>query len=299
MKAQLQAFIQYLQEHKRLSSNTLYSYERDLSFFIHFVQEQGLSSLRDVQKHHLSRYILQLRQDGRAVATVSRHTVSIRSFFHYLLEERQVLQDPTTHLETPKQEKRVPKVLTVHEMEQLLACPSGTTNAGIRDRAMLEVLYATGIRVTELISLDVEHVNLSMGFLQCLGAGAKERIVPLGGVACDTLGAYMNEVRPKLAREDRSGQALFLNQLGARMTRQGFWKIIKKYAAEAQIESELTPHTLRHSFATHLLENGADLRSVQEMLGHADISTTQVYAQVSKTRIMDVYKQAHPRAKMK
>ena len=255
--------------------------------------------MHDVQKHHLSRYIHQLRQEGRAVATVSRHTVSIRSFFHYLLEERQVLQDPSVHLETPKQEKRVPKVLTVYEMEQLLASPSATTNAGIRDRAMLEVLYATGIRVTELISLEIDHVNLSMGFLQCLGSGTKERIVPIGGIACDTLSSYLTEVRHKLAREDRSGQALFLNLLGTRMTRQGFWKIIKKYAAEAKIESEITPHTLRHSFATHLLENGADLRSVQEMLGHADISTTQVYTQVSKSRIMDVYKQAHPRARIK
>jgi integrase/recombinase XerD len=299
MKAQLQAFIQYLQEHKRLSSNTLYSYERDLSFFLNFAEQQGLESVNDVQKHHLSRYIHQLRQEGRATATVSRHTVSIRSFFHYLLEERQVLQDPSVHLETPKQEKRVPKVLTVDEMEQLLASPKTTTNAGIRDRAMLEVLYATGIRVTELISLEIDHVNLSMGFLQCLGSGTKERIVPIGGIACDTLGSYLTEVRHKLAREDRSGQALFLNLLGTRMTRQGFWKIIKKYAAEAKIESEITPHTLRHSFATHLLENGADLRSVQEMLGHADISTTQVYTQVSKSRIMDVYKQAHPRAKIK
>ncbi|MBB3069581.1 integrase/recombinase XerD [Paenibacillus baekrokdamisoli] len=299
MKAHLQAFIQYLQDRRRLSSNTLYSYERDLSFFLKYMDEQGISEVRDVQKHHLSRYILQLRQDGRAVATVSRHTVSIRSFFHFLLEERQVLQDPTLHLETPKQEKRVPKVLTVCEVEKLLASPSTATNAGIRDRAMLEVLYASGIRVSELISLDVNHINLSMGFLQCMGTGTKERIVPLGGVACDTLRTYLSEVRDKLAKDERAGQALFLNQLGTRMTRQGFWKIIKKYAAEAQIASEITPHTMRHSFATHLLENGADLRAVQEMLGHADISTTQVYTQVSKTRIMDVYNQAHPRAKIK
>lgn len=299
MKAQLQAYMQYLQEHKRLSSNTLYSYGRDLSFFIHFVQQQGLESVHDVQKHHLSRYIHKLRQEGRAAATISRHTVSIRSFFHYLVEKQHMQQDPSIHLETPKQEKRVPRVLSVDEIEQLLASPSTTTNAGIRDCAMLEVLYATGIRVTELISLDVDHVNLSMGFLQCLGSGTKERIVPLGGAACDTLGLYLTKVRHKLVRDERSGQALFLNQLGTRMTRQGFWKIIKKYAAEAEIESEITPHTLRHSFATHLLANGADLRSVQEMLGHADISTTQVYTQVSKTRIMDVYKQAHPRAKTK
>ncbi|CAH1210394.1 Tyrosine recombinase XerD [Paenibacillus plantiphilus] len=299
MKAQLQSFIQFLSSERRLSPNTLESYERDLNFFIDYLEQQSLSTVADVQKHHISRYLLELRQLGRAVATVSRYTVSIRSFFQYLTRERLISYDPSTELETPKQEKRLPKVLTVEEVERILSVPPMTTAAGVRDHAMLEVLYATGIRVTELITLNVEHVDVGMGFIRCVGANAKERIVPLGGVACEALSAYIHTMRCKLVKRDDSEQALFLNQLGTRMTRQGFWKIIKKHALEAGIVNEITPHTLRHSFAAHLLENGADLRSVQEMLGHADISTTQIYTQVTKTRIKDVYNLAHPRAKVK
>lgn len=300
MKAHLRSFIQFLSSERRLSPNTLESYERDLNFFIDHTGQLGLTSAAEVQKHHISRYLHEHRQSGRAVATVSRYTVSIRSFFQYLTRERFIPYDPSAGLETPKQEKRLPKVLTVEEVERILSVPALTTAAGVRDSAMLEVLYATGIRVTELISLDVGHVDAGMGFIRCVGANdKKERIVPLGGVACDALSAYINSMRHKLVRGDGSEQALFLNQLGTRMTRQGFWKIIKKHALEAGIVSEITPHTLRHSFAAHLLENGADLRSVQEMLGHADISTTQIYTQVTKARIKDVYNLAHPRAKAK
>ncbi|MBW7473518.1 site-specific tyrosine recombinase XerD [Paenibacillus oenotherae] len=299
MKAHLRSFIQFLSSERRLSPNTLESYERDLNIFIDYFQLQGVSAIGDVHKHHILRYLNELRQQGRAVATVSRYTVSIRSFFQYLTRERFIAYDPSTELETPKQEKRLPKVLTVEEVERILSVPVITTAAGARDNAMLEVLYATGIRVTELITLDVEHVDASMGFIRCVGTNAKERIVPLGGVACKALTTYIQSMRHKLLKGDCTEQALFLNHLGTRMTRQGFWKIIKKHAVEAGILSEITPHTLRHSFAAHLLENGADLRSVQEMLGHADISTTQIYTQVTKTRMKDVYNLAHPRAKVK
>jgi len=299
MKSLLLPFIQYLSSERRLSRNTLESYKRDLTAFLDYVSLQGVNAVQDVHKHHLSLYLHQLKQQGRAVATVSRHTVSIRALFHYLLKERVISSDPAADLETPKQEKKLPLVLTVEQVERLLEAPDTSTAAGIRDKAMLEVLYATGIRVSELISLKLEHLNLSLGFVRCIGSSGKERIIPLGRIACDALTGYLGSMREKLLKQDKDEQALFLNQLGTRMSRQGFWKMMKKYAVEAGIDYEITPHTLRHSFAAHLLENGADLRSVQEMLGHADISTTQIYVQVTKSRIKDVYNQAHPRATAK
>ena len=297
MRAHLQTFIHYLQDEKRLSRSTLSSYERDLAGFLSFAEEQGVHKPDDVQKHHISRYILELKQQGRANSTVNRHAVSIRSFFHYLLQERIVAFDPTIQMETPKPERKLPTIISVGDVERLLAAPLAT-GAGIRDKAMMETLYATGIRVSELISLNTGDVNIPLGFIRCAASG-RERIVPLGAVACEALAAYADTVRGRLLRGKNGEQAFFLNQLGTRMTRQGFWKILKKYAAEAGVVGEITPHTIRHSFAAHLLENGADLRSVQEMLGHADISTTQVYAQVAKTRLKDVYNGAHPRAKLK
>ncbi|WP_274651718.1 site-specific tyrosine recombinase XerD [Paenibacillus humicola] len=298
MRAHLEAFMRYLQDEKRLSHSTLGSYERDLEGFLAFAAEQGLQGPGDIQKHHVSRYMLGLKQQGRANATVIRHAVSIRSFFHYLLRERIVGHDPTLELDTPKPVRKLPTILSVGDVERLLSAPEATAG-GIRDKAMLELLYATGIRVSELVALDLPDVNISLGFIRCGGAAGRERVVPMGAVACEALTAYADSVRGRLLRGGDAENALFLNQLGTRMTRQGFWKIVKKYAAEAGITLDITPHTLRHSFAAHLLENGADLRSVQEMLGHADISTTQVYAQVAKTRIKDVYNGAHPRAKVK
>ncbi|MCQ6558104.1 site-specific tyrosine recombinase XerD [Paenibacillus mendelii] len=299
MKSQLQPFIQYLSTVRRLSRNTLESYERDLTAFLDYAEQHGLTAPQDMHKHHIARYLLELKQQGRAVATVSRHTVSIRSYFQYLTRERLIPSDPSVELETLKQEKRLPLVLTIEQVERLMDTPDTATAAGVRDKAMLEMLYATGIRVTELISLEVGHLNLPLGFVRCVGSGEKERIIPLGRIACDAITAYLDGMRDKLLKDRMDEQALFLNQLGTGMSRQGFWKIIKKYAQEAGVVGDITPHTLRHSFAAHLLENGADLRSVQEMLGHADISTTQIYMQVTKSRIKDVYNQAHPRARVK
>jgi integrase/recombinase XerD len=220
---------------------------------------------------------------------------SIRSFYNFLFQERRVMENPAADLSSPKIEKKLPRVLTTAEVDLLLEQPDLQQVGGLRDKAMLEVIYATGVRVSELISLNTLDINLEAGFLRCTGKGSKERIIPLGSVAVHHLNTYLKAGRPKLVRE-RSEPALFLNLQGRRLTRQGFWKILKKYARQAGITKEITPHTIRHSFATHLLENGADLRSVQEMLGHADISTTQIYTQVTQRRLRDIYNKTHPRA---
>ncbi|CAG7641911.1 site-specific tyrosine recombinase XerD [Paenibacillus allorhizosphaerae] len=298
MKMDLQSFIQYLTEEKGLAPNTLDSYKRDLTQYIDYLEQSGVHLLKDSGKVHVASYLLKLKQLGRATATISRSTVSIRSFYQYLVKERRLDSDPTLMLETPKLEKRLPIILSVQDVEKLLEAPRTTTLSGMRDKAMLEVLYATGIRVSELISLDLESVNPGLGFVRCAGNGTKERVIPLGKVASKYVIAYTETVRRKLLKPGKIENALFVNHLGTRITRQGFWKIIKRYAQESEIRSEITPHTLRHSFAAHLLENGADLRSVQEMLGHADISTTQIYTQVARGKIKEVYDRTHPRAKI-
>lgn len=291
-------YIQYLSVERGLATNTLESYERDISQYIDFLKDSGITDLNDSQKVHITNYLLHLRQKGRAAATLSRTVVSLRSFYQFLVRERLLTHDPSLHMETPKMERRLPRTLSMDEVERLLNCPSVETARGLRDKAMLEVLYATGMRVTELVSLNVSSLNLAMGFVRVIGKGSKERIIPLGSVAISYLDLYLQTAHHKLLKPHSERDCLFLNQLGTRLTRQGFWKIIKGYAAEANIRQQLTPHTLRHSFATHLLENGADLRAVQEMLGHADISTTQIYTHVSKVRMKEVYDQAHPRAKL-
>lgn len=297
MKRHLRSFIHYLAAERGLAPNTLESYERDLFQYLDYIDKLGVRAVEETGKLHIAQYLQQLKRLGRAPATLSRTIVSIRAFYQFLVRERLIVQDPSIHMEAPKLEKKLPTVLSVEEVERLLDAQETKSAAGTRDKAMLELLYATGIRVSELISLDVGHINIEMGFIQCIGKGSKERIIPLGRVAADWLRHYLDEVRPGLLRQDKPEEALFINHLGTRLTRQGFWKIMKRYAREAGIDKEITPHTLRHSFATHLLENGADLRSVQEMLGHADISTTQVYAHVTKARMKEIYDHAHPRAK--
>jgi integrase/recombinase XerD len=298
MKQQLLIFIQYLSVEKGLSQNTLESYERDLTQYIDFIEKSGIASLQETRKINIQNYLLQLKKLGRASSSVTRSMVSIRSFYQFLVRERLLEFDPSLNMESPKLVKRLPKVLSIQEVEILLEAPETTNPFGMRDKAMLELLYATGMRVSELISLNAGHVNLGMGFVRCIGKGSKERIIPLGRIAAKWLHDYTHVMRHQLLREAKADDALFINHLGTRLTRQGFWKIIKKYGREARILKEITPHTLRHSFATHLLDNGADLRAVQEMLGHADISTTQIYTHVSKTRMKEVYNRTHPRAKL-
>lgn len=296
MKDQVQSFIKYLTNERALSSSTLESYGRDLQGLINYLEEQSVANVGEIQRHHLSHYLLRLKESGRKVSTVSRHIASIRAFFHYLAVNGLIQLNPAIYIESPKQEKKEPSVLSVENAGLLLETPQPANAPGKRDKAMLELLYATGIRVSELISLNVDSVNAQLNVIRCVGSGMKERIIPFGRMAATALDDYLQFGRSELLRHNESEPALFLNQLGTRMTRQGFWKMVKKYAKEAGISEEITPHTLRHSFAAHLLENGADLRAVQELLGHADISTTQRYTRLSKVRMKDVYSNAHPRA---
>lgn len=294
----IQTYLQYLSVERGLSSNTLESYERDLTQYLAFLTQEGIEDLSESRKIHITHYLLRLKQAGRATSTVTRSMVAIRSFYQFMVRERLLEHDPSLHMETPKVVRKLPKALSLSEVEKLLDCPKLNTPHGMRDKVMLEVLYATGMRVTELVSLNVSSINLSMGFVRVTGKGSKERIIPLGKLAIQYLEQYLQTMHFKLFKPATDKDILFINHLGTRLTRQGFWKIIKKYAIEARIDKEITPHTLRHSFATHLLENGADLRSVQEMLGHADISTTQIYTHISKVRMKEVYDLTHPRAKM-
>ncbi|MNI24212.1 Tyrosine recombinase XerD [compost metagenome] len=296
MEQDLHDFADYLAVEKGLAINTLESYERDLAQYLHFLEQQGIVRLRDTSKHHIVGYLNQLKQRGRASATITRTMVSIRAFYQYLLKEHKVDMDPSHQMETPRHEKKLPKVLTIEEVELLLETPQTNTTSGARDKAMLELLYATGMRVSELISLNVTDVNLQMGFIHCVGKAAKERMIPIGAVAGKCMDIYLTTMRPKMLKSPDKEDALFLSHLGSRMTRQGFWKIMKRYSRELNIAEDITPHTLRHSFAAHLLENGADLRSIQEMLGHADVSTTQIYALVTKPKMKEVYNRTHPRA---
>lgn len=295
MKKLIHEFINYLSVERGLAVNTLESYGRDLRQYSQFLETDDETSLDSVSRATIMNYLTHLQLQGKATATIARRLAALKAFYQFLVRERLIQQDPTANLESPKLEKRLPKVLSVGEVERLLGAPNLSVPAGVRDRAMLELLYATGIRVSELVSLNVADVDLTMGYIRCAGKGSKERIVPLGTLAIDSCREYIQGARARLVK-DRDEAALFVNHHGHRLTRQGFWKIVKKYADDAKIEKEITPHTLRHSFATHLLENGADLRSVQEMLGHADISTTQIYTHVTKGRLKEVYARTHPRA---
>ncbi|OCA91545.1 site-specific tyrosine recombinase XerD [Bacillus sp. FJAT-27225] len=298
MEDHLKDFIHFLMVEKGLSQNTVIAYERDLKGYLkHVKNKDGLSSINDIQRTHILHYLGKLKEDGKSSKTIARNVASIRSFHQFLLRDKASEHDPSVHIETPTLERNLPKVLSMEEVETLLETPAQEGPYGLRDKAMLEILYATGIRVSELIGLNIGDLHLQMGFVRCIGKGNKERIIPVGRTATEALQRYLDDGRPELVtKKSAREEALFLNHLGQRLTRQGFWKILKKLATEAGIEKDLTPHTLRHSFATHLLENGADLRAVQEMLGHADISTTQIYTHVTKVRLRDVYSKFHPRA---
>lgn len=286
------SFVEDLRTTKNLTKNTLDSYTRDLRQFLLYLEDTGLD-YKSVKRTNIIAYILYLQKQNRATSSILRSIASIRAFYHVLIKNGVMEYDPTLNLESPKIDKKPPRILSVEEVDRLLSMPDCSNAKGIRDKAMLEVIYATGIRVSELISLNLEDANLDLGYIKC--NGPKERIIPLGKSALDSLALYINKSRGVLLK-NRVDDSLFLNFHGERMTRQGFWKIIKYYAAQAGIQTEITPHTLRHSFASHLIENGADLKSVQQMLGHSDISTTQIYAEMVKNRISDVYKRFHPRA---
>lgn len=293
MEQAIDRFIEYLHNVKNTSTNTELSYRRDLKKVIAFFDSKGLTRLVDVKEEDLRDYMTSMDEQHFAAATVSRNIASIKAFFHFLFQEKMIAKDISENLKAPKIEKKLPEILTTEEVVKLLEQPSGDSPKEIRDRAMLELLYATGIRVTELITLKVSEVNLPMSFIICKDAH-KERVIPFGMAAKNALVKYLTQARDKMI-EDKSSDILFANCSGSAMSRQGFWKLIKHYAKKAGITADITPHTLRHSFAAHLVENGADLRSVQEMLGHSDISTTQIYAHLNHNRIREVYAKAHPR----
>lgn len=282
----------FLVEEKRASDNTVSSYVRDIGQYLRWLASERLTPENAAQSD-VDLYAKYLLSRGKTVSTVTRSLASLKSFYSYLQREKVVPANPVKGRVSAKAERKLPQILTSKEVELFLEQPSPGDIKGCRDKAMLELLYATGIRVSELIGLDLDHLNLSAGFLRCVNR-KKERIIPLYPTAVKALGNYLEQVRPRLIERPEE-QALFVNMNGSRMSRQGFWKIIKHYRDMAGIQKEITPHTLRHSFAAHLLENGADLRSIQEMLGHADISSTQIYAQVINQKLKDVYSKAHPR----
>lgn len=293
MEKAIQGFITYLHNVKKKSLNTELSYKRDLSKMQDYFGTQGINELEDVNEEELSKYVAYLNESGFAAATVSRSVASAKAFFHYCYNEGLISEDPTGILKAPKIEKKIPEILTNDEVTRLLDQPKGDTPKEIRDKAMLELLYATGIRVTELMNLEIDDVNMPMRFITCK-SGSKERVIPFGNAAKTALSRYLNGGRDALV-DDVSSRVLFANCSGQKMSRQGFWKLIKYYAKKAGVNDDITPHTLRHSFAAHLVENGADLRAVQEMLGHSDISTTQIYASMNHNKIREVYAKAHPR----
>lgn len=289
-------FYHFLQIERGLSENTLKSYKRDLTSYVQYTDKVvQKSEWGEVVRTDIVGFLYMLKDDGKSSATIARHIAAIRSFHRFLIREQMVHQDPSLHIETPKKERKLPDILSLKEIETLLTV-NGNSPLIIRNKAMLELLYATGLRVSELISLKLSDIHLTMGFVQCLGKGSKERIVPLGNAAKKAVEDYLQHARELLVKRKNDENVLFVNQHGRPLSRQGFWKILKTRARDAGIKKGITPHTLRHSFATHLLENGADLRVVQEMLGHVDISTTQIYTHVTKARLKDIYKAYHPRA---
>jgi integrase/recombinase XerD len=286
-------YLNFLAVEKGVSHNTTEAYSRDLNRHIAFMQGCSIGAVRDISPDHVINYMSDLRSSGLSVRSVNRNLAAIRGFYKFLLREGVIDQSPVAHIGIAKTWLRLPDCLSQIEMNLLLSQPGDKKAADIRDRAMLDLLYATGIRVTELISLAMGSINWQVGFLVAMGKGDKERVVPIGKTAYRSLYRYVEEARPSLLKG--TTDILFLNRTGEGFTRQGFWKIIKKYALNAGLHKKVYPHTFRHSFASHLLEGGADLRSVQTMLGHADISTTQIYTHVTKERLKDVHKRYHPR----
>lgn len=293
MEKQVKLFLSFLKDDKKLSENTLQSYRRDIEQYEKYVSENKINYLK-VTEETITDYMEYLREENKKESTISRSLASIRSFYQYLIRTKKIKKDPTSKIESPKINKRVPNILTSKEVELLLEQPKDVDLKGTRDKAMLEFAYATGMRVTEMISLNIDDVKLDEGYVVCKGKN-KSRNIPLGSMSLKALKEYMEDSRPYLIRDEEE-PALFVNISGTRLTRQGFWKIVKYYKEQAHIEKDITPHVLRHSFATHLLQNGAELKAIQTMLGHSDISSTQVYRQFQDVGIKNEYKKAHPRA---
>lgn len=288
-------FIEYLQKERKMSKNTLEAYSRDVLEFVGFEGSRGMSDILETSSTEVIAFLHHLKMSGKAAATINRKLASVRAFFNYLMESGLISENPTADIRSPRIERKNIEYLEIEEIEKLLAMPDDSVK-GVRDRAILEVLYATGIRVSELIDANVEDINMRMGFITCAGEHSNPRIVPLGRPARAALEEYIYEGRRKLIKENTGEKALFVNYNGKRITRQGLWKILKEYGEKAGLDHKLTPNIIRTSFAVHMLQNGADLKSLQELMGHEDIAATQVYLSVTKNRIKDVYDKAHPRA---
>ena len=293
MDKQIESFLDFMKNDKKLSNNTLQSYRRDIMQYQKYVNENDINYAK-VNGKQIKDYLQYLNDVNKKASTISRNLASLRLFYQFLLRNKKVKSDPTEGIQSPKVEKRVPSILTSQEVSLLLEQPKNVDLKGIRDKAMLEFAYATGMRVTEIISLNVEDVSLEEGTVTCK-TGSKQRNIPLGKISLKALQEYIEDSRPILIKTE-SEKALFVNINGRRLTRQGFWKIVKFYKDQAHITKEITPHVLRHSFATHLLQNGAELKAIQTMLGHSDIASTQIYMQFQDESIKNAYRKAHPRA---
>jgi tyrosine recombinase XerD len=295
MNLYLDDFINYLSTEKKMAKNSLEAYKRDVLEFAEMIREKQAIALEEASNTEVVAYLLKLKNEGKSAATVNRKVASLRAFYNFLTAGKYIKDNPTLNIKSPKIERKSIEYLTIEEIENLLGKPDSSVK-GLRDRAILELLYATGIRVSEIVEMNLDDVNLRMGFVTCTGEHGKARIIPMGRPARAAVEEYIYEVRPKLIRDSADEKSLFVNYSGSRLTRQGLWKLLKEYAKLAGIENKLTPQTLRNSFAVHMIQNGADLKSLQELLGHEDISATQIYLSVSKNRIKEVYDRAHPRA---
>ena len=293
MEKQIKLFLEFLKKDKKLSKNTLQSYNRDILQYHKYIDENELNYSK-ITEDDIKKYLKYLKKIGKKPSTISRNLATIRSFYQYLIRTRKISQDPTSKIKSPKIEKRVPSVLTSDEVDLLLEQPKDVDLKGTRDKAMLEVAYATGMKVTEIIDLNIEDIDFEEGIVECKN-GKKSRVIPIGTIAQKALKEYIEDARPILIK-DNENKALFVNMNGKRLTRQGFWKIVKYYKEKAHINKDITPHILRHSFAIHLLQNGANLKSIQAMLGHSDVSSTQIYKQFETNELKEIYNKTYPRA---
>jgi len=291
----IDSFYNYLAVIKGLSDNTLESYVRDCRNFINFIENSGVREINEVSHIHIIEYLSNLKTKTFKSKTIARSIVSLKQYFKYLLLEKIITSDPTSNIKSPRMSMTLPEVLNLNDIERLLSCPDLTTNTGIRDATMLEVLYGTGIRVSELINIRLNDLNLELGYLLVRGKGSKERIVPLGKIAIKKIQDYTNNFRQDILK-DKLSDYLFINRAGGKMTRQGFWKILKSYALKSGLTKSITPHTIRHTFASHLLDRGADLRTIQLLLGHSDISSTQIYTHIDTKKLKEIHSLYHPRA---
>lgn len=294
MKELIDTFLDYLSVERGLARNTIISYREDLNSYMKFITNLDIGALSKITKNDIINFMLSQKDRGVSTNSIARCLAAVRVFHRFLARERILKNDPTALIDSPKLWRKIPDTLSLNEVDRLIAQPDIRDRQGIRDKAILETLYATGMRVSEAVNLKADNVNLDIGFLRCIGKGNKERVIPLGKKAIGSIQRYLKITRPRLLKNKES-EFLFLNRFGKKISRQSLWKIIKRYAQEARIKKSIKPHTLRHSFATHLLEGGADLRCVQEMLGHSNISTTQIYTHINKDRLKTIHRMFHPR----